>query len=151
MKIRLLVNQEEREKIKDELTSKGYEINDTTYEYTLVSNSPMDKLIGFEKKDMYLLNPKEVVYFESFRNDIVCHIKDRNYMVKYKLYEIENLFSGGMYLRVSNSFIVNLDHITSIRPTMNSKFILTMSNDDKVEVTRSYYALFKNFIEGGSK
>lgn len=151
MKIRLLVNQEERKKIEDELISKGYEINDADYEYTLVSNSPVDKLIGFEKKDMYLLNPKEVVYFESFGNDIICHIKDRSYKVKYKLYEIENLFSGGMYMRVSNSFIVNIAHITSIRPTMNSKFILTMSNDDKVEVTRSYYALFKNFIEGGIK
>ena len=53
------------------------------------------------------------------------------------------------YMRVSNSFIVNVNHIRSIKPTINSKFILTMNNRDKVEVTRSYYIMFKRFIEGG--
>lgn len=149
MKIRLLVSHEERKQLKHELESKGYEINDIEYDYTLISNSPIDKLIGFKDKEMFLINPKDVIYFESYGNDIICHTFQNKCKVKNKLYELENLFTDIGYMRISNSYIVNIGHVKSIRPTMNSKFILTMSNNDRVEVTRGYYNLFKNFIEGG--
>lgn len=149
MKIRLLVSEEERKKLKIDFESKGYEINDIEYDYTLTSNSPIDKIIGYIDKEIYLINPKEVLYFESFGNDIFCHTNNSRVKVRYRLYELENIFTNISYMRISNSYIVNLNQIKSIKPTMNSKFILTMNNDNKIEVTRSYYALFKRFIEGG--
>lgn len=149
MKIRLLVSEEERKKLKIHLECKGFEINDIEYDYTLTSNSPIDKIIGYIDKEIYLINPKEVLYFESFGNDIICHTNNSKVKVRYRLYELENLFTNIGYMRISNSYIVNLNQIKSIKPTMNSKFILTMNNDNMIEVTRSYYTLFKRFIEGG--
>ena len=149
MKIRLIVPEKERKKLELEFEEKGYEIDNQDYDYTLISNSPIDKLIGYQDKEMFLINPKDVIYFESFGNDILCHTAQMVCKVKYKLYELENLFTDIGYMRISNSYIVNVHHIKSIKPTMNSKFILTMKNNEKVEVTRSYYTLFKKFIERG--
>lgn len=149
MRIRLLVSQEERKKLQKELENKGFDIDDRNYDYTIVSNSPVDKIIVFGDEELFIINPNDVIYFESFGNDIVCHTIRGDYKVKYRLYELEHLFNEKGYMRVSNSFIVNVNHISSIKPTINSKFILTMNNRDKVEVTRSYYIMFKRFIEGG--
>jgi DNA-binding LytR/AlgR family response regulator len=151
MKIRLLVNEKEREKLNKDLESLGYVIDDIDYDYTLVSNQSIDKITGYKDKEIFLIDPEDVLYFESFGNEIICHTNAVICKVKYKLYEIENLFAEKQYMRVSNSYIVNLNQIKSIKPTFNSKFILTMKNNDKVDVTRSYYALFKNYIEGGRK
>lgn len=150
VKIRLLVNESERNKLQSELESKGYQIDDYNYDYTLISNSPIDRIIGYKNKEMYIIKPEDVIYFESFGNDIICHTITQDCKVKYKLYELVNLFKSKGYMRISNSFIVNLNQIKSIKPTINSKFILTMINNQNVEVTRSYYTLFKNYIEGGN-
>jgi DNA-binding LytR/AlgR family response regulator len=151
MKIRLLVNKKEREKLTKELKESGFIIDDIEYEYTLVSNQKVDRITGYKDKEIYLINPEDVLYFESFGNEIICHTVNFTCNVKYKLYELENLFIDKKYMRVSNSYIVNLNQIKSIKPTFNSKFILTMKNNDLVDVTRTYYALFKNYLEGGSK
>ena len=47
MRIRLLVSQEERKKLQKELENKGFDIDDRNYDYTIVSNSPVDKIIVF--------------------------------------------------------------------------------------------------------
>lgn len=150
MKIRLLMNQEEQVEVTKELESKGIEINNINYDFTLTSSHTMDKFMGYRGKEIFLLRPSDVLYFESFGNEIICHTHDQEYSVKYKLYEIVYLFYDHPYMRISNSYIVNLKHIKSIKPTLNSKFILTLSNNDTVEVTRSYYRLFKEYIEGGN-
>lgn len=46
-------------------------------------------------------------------------------------------------MRISNSVVIAKDKVTSISPTFSMKFVLTMANGQKVDVTRSYYYLFK--------
>lgn len=152
MKIRLLVNKDKSQELKEYFQAKGIEISDFDFNYTLISNEAfLDVIMGYKEDEIYLLKPEDIIYFESFGNRIQCHTRTLTCDVKYKLYEIENLFQHQKYMRISNSFIVNLDQIRSIKPTINSKFILTMKNDHQVEVTRSYYYIFKSRIEGGSK
>ena len=46
-------------------------------------------------------------------------------------------------LRVHKAFIVNKKDIRRIRSSLNSKFTLILTNEDQIEVSRSYYYRFK--------
>ena len=50
------------------------------------------------------------------------------------------------FIRVSNSVIINRNMIREIRPTFSQKFILTMKDGSRADVTRSYYNSFKRAI-----
>jgi DNA-binding LytR/AlgR family response regulator len=41
---------------------------------------------------------------------------------------------------------VAVHHIKSIRPALTQKFLLTLSDGSKVDVTRTYYYIFKEFL-----
>lgn len=148
MKIRLVVNDDKYNKIKLYLEKLGIDVDEVDFDYSLVENNhKINKIIGTKQENLYLIKPIDIIYFESFGNDVVCHTIDNKLIVKYKLYELENHLEESDFMRVSNSFIINLNMIKSITPTINRKFILIMKNDNKVQVTRSYYYKFKEFIE----
>ena len=50
------------------------------------------------------------------------------------------------FLRISNSVVIARNKVKSISPTLSMKFILTMQNGKKVDVTRSYYYIFKEYF-----
>jgi len=61
-----------------------------------------------------------------------------------RLYKIVNLLNPEKFLRISNSVVISKDKVKKISTTLSMKFILTMINGKKVDVTRSYYYIFKD-------
>lgn len=109
-------------------------------------NSSIDIIVG-KYHDRYELIPYHaIVYVESFGYDVICHTLEKEYEIKEKLYEIEGLFEDKGFIRINKSCIINKWQIKEIRPSFNMKFILIMKNHHKLEVTRSYYYKFKEFI-----
>jgi len=109
-------------------------------------NSSIDIIVG-KYHDRYELIPYQaIVYVESFGHDVICHTLEKEYEIKEKLYEIEGLFEDKGFIRINKSCIINKWQIKEIRPSFNMKFILIMKNHHKLEVTRSYYYKFKEFI-----
>lgn len=109
-------------------------------------NSSID-IIVVKYHDRYELIPYQaIVYVESFGHDVICHTLEKEYEIKEKLYEIEGLFEDKGFIRINKSCIINKWQIKEIRPSFNMKFILIMKNHHKLEVTRSYYYKFKEFI-----
>ena len=74
----------------------------------------------------------------------MLHTKDGVYVTKERLKTLERMLDPDDFLRVSNSSIVSIKNIRRIEASILQKFILHMSNGDKVDVTRSYYYIFKD-------
>jgi len=66
--------------------------------------------------------------------------------VKDKLYQLEALLPPQTFLRISQSVIVNRNNIKKISPGIGAHYFLTMKNNVRVDVTRSYYNRFKTEI-----
>ena len=60
-----------------------------------------------------------------------------------RLYKIFNQLDPEKFLRISNSVVISRRSVVKITPTLSMKFILTMSDGKNVDVTRSYYYIFK--------
>ena len=90
---------------------------------------------------------KDILYFEALDNDVFAIIGKERFYVLEKLYILEQTLTERNFVRVSKSFLVNIAHISLIKPMLNSKLKLIMSNKDVVEVNRTYIKSFKERME----
>ena len=146
MKIKLMVSEENYSQIFKELTAMGIEIDDGAQLILSEKNVYVSRLIGRNDNEIFRLNTKDISHIESFAHDIIAHCGGDEYKLTERLRRLEEILDPEEFIRVSNSVIVSAEHIKSIRPSLSQKFVLTMSDGSKVDVTRTYYYIFKEFM-----
>lgn len=121
-------------------------------EKTLFSLSDMIKILS-QGKSIFInvensrgekrVSADTISYFEAFDNEVFAVINKERFYVLEKLYVLEQALTEKNFVRVSKSFLVNINQIEYIRPMLNSKLKLIMVNKDVVEVNRTYVKSFK--------
>lgn len=89
----------------------------------------------------------EIYYIESFGNEISAVVKGRKLQIASKLYILEEELKEFGFIRISKSIVVNVGNVEAIARGFNGKLMLTMSNQEILEVNRSFVKDFKAFIE----
>lgn len=148
MRIRLAVSEKRRQEIEEALTACGIEIAEDA-DLTLCESgrSPGRLLVrDDETGERVPLPVEDIVYIEAFGHDMEVHTRQRSYRLTERLYKLLDTLGPERFLRISNSVIIAKDKISSISPTLSMKFVLTMQNGKKVDVTRSYYYIFRDSI-----
>lgn len=145
LKVKLVVCEEKYEDIKKELIERGIEIDDNADLILCENNRFTDTLIVKDKNTngRVLLSIDEIVSIESFGHTIEVYTQDNTYLATERLYKTFSLLDPDSFLRISNSVIIAKNKVKQITPKLSMKFILTMSNGTIVDVTRSYYYIFK--------
>ena len=146
MKIRLMVSEEHYEEIADWLTSHGAEIDDTADLILSEKNVCASHLIGRNGEEIYRLRTADIIRIESFAHDIIAYTDAVKCRLSDPLRRLEEILDPQEFIRVSNSAIISISHIKSIRPSLSQKFVLTMSDGARVDVTRTYYYIFKDTL-----
>lgn len=98
-----------------------------------------DKVItGSKGQQTYLISPSTVLYIESVDKKTFIYCENDVYETPLRLYEIEEQFSSDGFFRASKSTIINLYQVNSLCPDFSGRIILTMSNKEKIVVSRQY-------------
>ncbi|SES04498.1 transcriptional regulator, LytTR family [Gracilibacillus ureilyticus] len=148
MKIKLDISNERYEEIKSALEERGIEIDDTADLVLSETNSFIDNLTVREKgtNARIILPVEDIVCIESFGHTVEVQTQESQYQATDRLYRIVSLLDPTEFLRISNSVVIARNKVKRIKPTLSSKFILTMSNGKSVDVTRTYYHIFKEYF-----
>ncbi|WP_407272456.1 LytTR family DNA-binding domain-containing protein [Radiobacillus sp. PE A8.2] len=148
MKVKLDINNERYDEIKSALEVRGIEIDDTADLVLSETNSFIDHLIVREKgkNARIIVLVEDIVCIESFGHTVEVGTKEAQYQATDRLYRIVSLLDPTKFLRISNSVVIATNKVKRITPTLSSKFILTMTNGKRVDVTRSYYYIFKEYF-----
>lgn len=145
MKIKLAVSQERYAEVERLLTQQGITV-DADGDYVLTENNRYpDRLMvrDGDSGERVVLPVEDIVLIEAFGHSLSVRTLGKSYEVSQRLYKILGMLEPEKFLRISNSVVIAKDKVTSISPTFSMKFVLTMANGQKVDVTRSYYYLFK--------
>lgn len=144
MKISLSVSEESYKDIEKKLLALGFIIDDDA-PFVLTERNRYAEFICGKDEDVSCHIPvSEVVYIESMGHDIFVHTKDKTYRCTDRLWQLEKALDPALFLRISNSVIIAKTQIKGIRSALSQKFTVTLSDGNKVDVTRSYYYIFKN-------
>ena len=146
MKIKLIASEENYEKLAQELSSMGVELSDSADLVLTEQNVVISHLIGKKGDEIYRINVSDISHIESFAHDVIAYTDKDSFKINERLKTLTTILDPSSFIRISNSVIISVDHIKSIKPAFTQKFIVTMKNGARVDVTRSYYYIFKEFI-----
>ena len=96
------------------------------------------KMNFYKDSKIVLVEPAEVLYFESVDDKVFAYTKDSVYETKAKLYQLEEELPVSAFFRASKAVIVNLDKIDSLAPVFGGRFEAILENGYKVVVSRNY-------------
>lgn len=145
MKVKLRVSKSRYKEVFDELTARGIVIDEQANLILTDGNSPAKYLIGKKGDEIYRLNTEEISHIESFSHDVIAYTADGAFKLNERLKALAVMLDPDLFIRVSNSVILSVNHVQSIKPAITQKFIVTMKCGAKIDVTRSYYYIFKEF------
>lgn len=145
MKLKLRLNRETEESIRQELIRREIEITEETNLILTEERYHAGKLHCRDGNEIVALPFRAICYIESLGHDVLVHTKTAAYKTDLRIYRLEASLPAGDFLRVSSGVIIRRDAIERIRPALSSKFYLTLTNGDMVTVTRTYYYRFKEF------
>lgn len=106
------------------------------------------KLMGWQEKVQTILNPKDVLYFESVDNRTYAYTRDEVYRVDYSLADLELVFIHIGFFRCSKSMILQMNHINSLRSISGNRIDAEMENGEHVIISRAYAVAFRKKLKG---
>lgn len=147
MKVKLLINENRIAEITSKLKELGIEIDDEA-EFVLTERNKFISHLPArdEKGDRCNVSVEDIIYIESYSHNVDIHTKDNCFKSTEALYQILSMLNPEEFLRISNSVIISRSHVKKIKPALSMKFVLTLSDGTLVDVTRSYYNIFKEFF-----
>ena len=146
MKVRLRCKQEDRELIAAMLTGGGFIVSEEGDYIFYERDYTPEYVVGKAKDesgDLVMVNFSQILYIESFGHEISMVTEKGTFSVKEKLYQLEGNLPVKAFIRISQSVIVNRYNIKKISPGIGMHYFLTMKNNARVDVTRTYYYRFK--------
>lgn len=85
-----------------------------------------------------LIPPDEIYYFESIDGKTFIYKEKDVFGSDLKLYEIEERFCKGIFVRVSKSTILNINKLKNFRTQLNGKLEAQLKNGERLEINRHY-------------
>lgn len=148
MKIKLEVSHARYEALAQELAALGIDIDDDAPLVLRERNAYPDTLTVRDAatNERVRLPVDDIITAEAFGHDVEVFTLSGKYLALSRLYQLQAELDPERFLRISNSVIVARAHIVRISPALSMKFTLTLSDKRRVDVTRSYYYTFKEYI-----
>ena len=91
----------------------------------------------------YLIDAKDVLYFESVDKQSFLYTESDVYELSLKLYEIEEMLSDAGFIRSAKSQILNIHKIASLCPDFGGRIEVTIQGGERLIVSRQYAKLLK--------
>lgn len=106
------------------------------------------KLTGYREGQTFLLDAAKVLYIDTADKHTFLYTKTDVYESGLRLYELEEKLSPSGFIRANKSSMINFHHIQAMKADMDGRILVTMSNNEKLFVSRQYAPILKKKLEG---
>lgn len=96
------------------------------------------KFTGEKNGQIHILDISKILYIDTVDKKTFFYTKTDVYETSLRLYELEEQLSGTEFFRANKSCIVNFEQIQSLKSDLDGRILLTMSNNEKLYVSRQY-------------
>ena len=96
------------------------------------------QLVGQKEGEMHLIEAADVLNIDTADKRTFLYTKNEIYETELKLYELEEQLKDADFFRANKSCIINFRHIASLKSELNRRLLVTMTNGEKLIVSRQY-------------
>ena len=114
-------------------------------------NENKDQIIGNKNNEIYFINLNDITCFYSKDKYNYIRTEKDTYKVKYKLYEIEDVYRDRGFIRISNSCIINMNKVECFDTSILGTILVRLKDNTKEVVSkRNVTKIMKILKERGS-
>jgi DNA-binding LytR/AlgR family response regulator len=96
----------------------------------------LKKIVGRRGRDLYLLDPAEIVAFQAEGDLVHIVTAGERYWSDHSLKELLEKLDPRSFRRIHRATIINADHIRRISPLSSKRWLLKMSNGHEAVVSK---------------
>lgn len=141
-------------KVEIDTTCKEPEITLRTNEMTDEINEMIQKLsayqhkilAGFQEDTIQLIDLTEIIRIYSADKKIFAQTQSSEFVIRLRLYELEERLDKSLFVRISNSEMVNIKAIKKIDLSYAGTISITLSNGTTTYVSRRYVKKIKQVL-----
>lgn len=111
-----------------------------------ISSSQNKVLTGTKNKKVFLIKNEDIYCFYSENQKIYAKTDKDNLEVKLRLYEIEKIYEGTSFIRISKSCIVNIDKVKSLDISYAGTIEIIFKNGYREFVSRRFISKIKKYL-----
>lgn len=105
--------------------------------------SPENRIFIKDREKCYFVSVDEIVALEAMGNYTKVHIKDAQPSVYRPIGAIYERLDTNVFFRASRSWVINTNFVEQIEALENGTFLLTLSNNKKVNISKRQVTEFK--------
>ncbi len=107
------------------------------------------KIIGSDGEKNILLNVDDVFYIECIERKTFIYTQEGVYRSSKKLYQLFDDLKEFGFVQISKSCILNMNELDYVKILFNSRLEATLTNGEKVIITRKYIPVVKDWLDKG--
>ncbi len=109
-------------------------------------NKFLERIIVKTKGRIFFLKTSEIEWIEAAGNYVKLHTATEDHLIRMTMKSIEEKLDPADFVRIHKSAIVRFDQIKHIQPWFNGDYHVTLMNDEKLTLSRSYRKNFEDLF-----
>lgn len=101
---------------------------------------------GFRDNMLRILEQDEIIRVYSENGKIIAATDEGEYVLRQRLYEMEERLDGTKFVRISNSEIINLKKVRSFDLSFTGTICVSLSDSSVTYVSRRYVSKIKKIL-----
>lgn len=110
-------------------------------------NTTPTQIVATEDNKIYFIDLDKVICFYSKDKYNYARTKEGTYKIKYKLYELEEIFKDRDFIRISNSCIINVKQVECFDTSILGTVVVKLKDNTQETVSKRNFAQIKKLLD----
>ncbi len=106
-----------------------------------------DSVTAFDESGALFVSVKDICRIYSQDKKVLMETADGTYTVKSRLYELEEALDNRLFMRISNSEIINLRQVRRMDTSLTGTICVLMKNGTQTYASRRYVAQIRKQLD----
>lgn len=111
-----------------------------------LSNSSARMLTGFRENTLEILNQQEILRIYAQSGKVLAATTSGEYILRFRLYELEQRLDPTCFVRISNSEIINLKKVKGFDLNLVGSIRVILTDGSVTYVSRRYISKIKQLL-----
>ncbi|HAZ37403.1 MAG TPA: LytTR family transcriptional regulator [Clostridiaceae bacterium] len=111
-----------------------------------LSDTHPQTIAGFKDGNLKILQPDEIIRIFTENQKVYAQTEQGKYLIRLRLYELEERLDKGTFARISNSEIINLKKVENMDLSFSGTICVNLCNNITTFVSRRYVSKIKQIL-----
>ena len=103
-------------------------------------------IAGFQDEQVTVLEPEQIFRIYALNGKVYAETELQKYVIRLRLYEMEQRLASNSFVRISNSEIINLKKVRGFDLSFTGTICVSLSNGTVTYVSRRYVSKIKQLL-----